>query len=278
MIRWLLFIIAFCFVPTLAIACDLGAIYQTTKCIIFLTSGTTFNTPADWSTTNTVEVIGASGNGGTGTGSFYGGGGAGGGYAKVSNLSLSGAISYQIGTAGGTTGAGTATANTWFETDATVLGGGGASASGFTAGATGSGNSVGTVKHAGTAGAGGTSTLGGGGGGAGGSTAAAGAASTSTGGAADSGGTGAGAGGSNAAGGNGTEWQTSPAYGSGGGGGGSQAVTTTGYAGGTYGGGGGGGGKTSELGGAGTSGLIVIIYTPSVVSTFFPLPYLGPIE
>ena len=75
---------------------------------IFLTSGTSWTVPGDWNPgSNTIECIG----GGAGGKSNGGGGGGGGAYSKVSNLSLTGSVTYQIGDGGGVNVAGS---DTWF--------------------------------------------------------------------------------------------------------------------------------------------------------------------
>lgn len=87
---------------------------------VFLTSGSSFTVPADWSNaSNTIEVIGGGGGAGDDDqisyGGYGGGGGGGGGYAKVSNVSLTpGAnLQYYIGQGGqGGTGMGNGTAGT----------------------------------------------------------------------------------------------------------------------------------------------------------------------
>lgn len=76
--------------------------------VITLTSGTSWTVPADWSTTNTIEVYGAGASGGasgdSSGNSIAGGGGGGGGsgsYAKNTNQTgLSGSIPYSIGVGG----------------------------------------------------------------------------------------------------------------------------------------------------------------------------------
>ncbi len=117
---------------------------------IFLTSGTTWVVPRDWTNINTIEVIGAGESGQSG--------GAGGAYSKISNLSLTvgASVTYQIGS-----GATFATLrDTWFQSTGTVLAKGGHNGTG---GAAASG--VGTTKYSG--GNGYTDvTAGGGGGGA----------------------------------------------------------------------------------------------------------------
>ncbi len=237
--------------------------------VVFLTSGTSWTVPNDFTSTNFIEVIGGGGGGGA-----AGGGGGGGAYAKISNLSLTigASVTYQVGSAGaggtGTTGSGTAGGDTYFNGTGTTCvaqsvcakGGGAGTASGGSGGLF--SGSLGTAVFSGGNGAvisGGT--LGGGGGGAAGPNAggASGLAGNigGTGGGGD--GTFGGAGGSGAAGGAGSEWDST--HGSGGGGGGS---TTTGFAGGLYGGGGAGGKATTA--GAGTQGIIVITYNSIAVS------------
>lgn len=226
---------------------------------VFLTSGTSWTVPADWSDVNTIDTIGGGGTGGTNSG---GGGGA---YAKIVDLDLTAgnSVSYQIGTAG---------SDTVFNSSATTCAGSptpsvcadggviGVSSTDGTGGTT--ANSIGTTEYAG----------GNGGGGSGGG--AAGPRGAGTAGTIDDAGTGgAGFGGSGgiggiyeseppafcaAPGGNGspgTEFSTTPAYGSGGGGG-YGPVTCNAGVGGSF--GGGGGGSPAKAGG---DGLIVITYT-----------------
>ena len=132
---------------------------------IFLTSGTSWTVPADWNNSNNmIQAIGAGGNGGQGNylgGYGLGGGGGGGGaYAKVTNKSYSGSVSYQVGVAGGTTGSGTTpTGNSWLASDIIAAGGvtsvqsqsSGAPSYGGAGGTV--ANSVGDVKYAGGDGA-----------------------------------------------------------------------------------------------------------------------------
>lgn len=60
--------------------------------VIFLTSGTTsWTIPADWTSTNSIEVIGGGGGGRTAAGAAAGGGG-GGAYSKVSNVAGLGGV------------------------------------------------------------------------------------------------------------------------------------------------------------------------------------------
>ena len=65
-----------------AVACSSG-----TPTVVFLTTGTSWTVPSDWnSSSNTVECIGAGGNGGSGVNIGGGAGAAGGDYAKIQNL------------------------------------------------------------------------------------------------------------------------------------------------------------------------------------------------
>jgi hypothetical protein len=146
--------------------------------VIFLTSGTTWTVPSDWSNTNTVEAIGGGGGGG-GSQLFgsAGGGGGGGAYVTISNISTLSAgnvVNIQIGQggSGGHNGNGGAGTDTIFDTtNNTVVakGGGAGQANGGTAnGGAGASCTPSTGAHSGgasgAAGAGGGS----GGGGAGG--------------------------------------------------------------------------------------------------------------
>ncbi len=212
--------------------------------VIFLTSGTTWTVPSDWnSSSNTVEAIGAGGSG-------FGTGAGGGAYAQISNLTLTpgGTVAFQIGTPGGSSGAGALpTANTWFVNGATLVAAGAiqlSSSGGPVA------NCIGTVKTAGGNG----ST---GGGGAGGPDGAGQNASGTTGGNGDAGVVGGGAGGTTGnPGGTGTIWtQSSDAAKAGPGGGGGSGAN-----GGNYGGGGG-------QAGASAPGLIIVTYTIGGVTT-----------
>jgi len=284
------------------LADDVG-VNQTVTTIV-LTSGTSWTVPSDWNNSlNTIEVIGGSGSGASHRSPSirYATGGGGGGYSRVSNQTLSGSVSYVIGTAGsavarttdGLTNGNAGTA-TWFGAATQVSslvaanggGGGIAAASGTAAGGAGGSltGAIGTIRY--TGGSGGAQTVSGGimafssGGGGGGGPKGAGlngvsntvAANAGTNGGAGGNGFGGIAGtgrldttgGSN--GGNGSDLSKS---GSGGGGGGYKPPdgggTYVAYSGGNY--GGGGGGITSNAGtsitsGAGAGGLIVIRYVP----------------
>ncbi|PWT78222.1 MAG: hypothetical protein C5B60_01540 [Chloroflexi bacterium] len=215
--------------------------------------------PGDWNNTNTIEAIGAGGNGwGPGSGFFAGGGGA---YAKISNLTLTpGAnITFQIGlpqAVGVAAGAGTTPPmNTWFRDGATLVAAGAATKVSGAAGT--AANSVGTVKNSGGAG---SNSGGGAGGPTGAGLAGVGGGAPNVGGAGDAGSATGGVGGVGSApagnGGDGTLW--TPNGGSGGGGG----CDHVGGAG--NGGRWGGGGATTNWGGTGLggNGVIVITYTP----------------
>jgi hypothetical protein len=72
--------------------------------VIFLTSGTTWTVPSDWTATdNTIEVIGGGGGGGAGVSTANpSSGGGGGGYSKIVNASLTpgSSVTYAIGANG----------------------------------------------------------------------------------------------------------------------------------------------------------------------------------
>lgn len=95
--------------------------------VIYLTSASTglsWTVPGDWNNSNnTIEVIGGGAGGSNG---FDAVGGGGGGFGRVSNLTLSGSISYQIGTggSGGASGSGNnnggAGGDSWFNGTAVV--------------------------------------------------------------------------------------------------------------------------------------------------------------
>lgn len=259
---------------------------------VYLTSspGTnvTYTKPADWKPRNTIHTIGAGGAGGiTNAGGGPGGrvsGGGGGAYSSIIGFSFGGAstTTRQVGAAAASTAGG----DTWFggttfalssvgaKGGAAGVGTGGASnPGGGTGGAAAScigslaydGGSSGSLSTAGASGGGGAAGPYGAGND---SNNISSLWSASNGG---SGGAGfGGAGGVVAsppvAAGAGTEFSTSPAYGSGGGGAGENSYNTNpgNQTGGAY--GGGGGGTRSETTGAvspaGGQGLIVIVYSP----------------
>jgi len=86
------------------------------SCRGYLTTADTspWTVPSDWTTTNTIEIVGGGGSGGAGSSGGAGGsgsgGGGGGGYATIANQSLSSTVSYSIGI-GGNAGAG---GDSWF--------------------------------------------------------------------------------------------------------------------------------------------------------------------
>jgi len=261
------------------------------QCIGVITSGTTFTTPSDWSSTNKIEVVGGGGNGGSGTGGGANGkggnGGGGGAYGVVNDTSaLSAGQTYDIvvGTASNSTSLQT-TLGTWLcstngaggcgtVSDTNVIVGAQSGARGGDAGGAstgGPGGSAGTNKTqnggAGDTSSGANNSPSTGGGGAAGSSGDGQPGSGQSGGDGDSATTppgGAGATTLGAAGGDGAEWTVnSTTHGSGGGGAGQAAGGGVGGAGGLYGAGGGGGAGNGQVGGAGGAGIIVITYTPS---------------
>jgi hypothetical protein len=261
--------------------------------VIFLTSGTSWQVPSNWNDSiNKIEVIGGGGGGG-GSGGNTGGGGGGGAYELASNVTLTPGSTVTIavgsGGSGGTFSGGAAFpgGDTYLCNSMTncasilgtsvVVGAKGGGLGGPDIGAGGAGGSaasgVGASGFSGGNGGTAINTSAGGGGGAAGKNGAGVAGGNGSGvvgangGAGDNGAGGTGGNGTqglsgNASpGGNGTEWQSSPAYGSGGGGGGGGGSGGTGGNGGAYGGGGGGAGF-DQPGGGGSGGLIVITYTP----------------
>ena len=237
-------------------------VHATPTTVVFLTSGTTWTVPVDWtSANNTIEVIGAGGGGGIGTTVTSGRGGGGGAYSRISNLSLTpgASVTYQVGAGGGpgggTPSAGTDTffnrtsgsANTCADTTSVCAKGGtgGATGVGGAGGAAGSG--TGTVKYSGGAG---TDDIRSGGGGAGGPSGDGAASGSQTGGSTGAGGGGGDSGGST--GGNSTTATGGTGgnnvSGSGGGGGGTSGNP------GTNGSSGGGGGGRTTSGTAGKGG------------------------
>ena len=220
--------------------------------VIFLTSGSSWTVPVDWSSTNTIECLGSGGIG-TSNGT-YGGGGGGGAYAKISGFSATpgSSIPYQVGTGGGSL-------PTYFNSTSTVLADYGRSSIGSVTGGSGglAANSVGTVVYSG--GNGGSTSGGAVAGAGGGGSAGPSGAGKNGGNVTNSSYSGAGGGGANGgsstAGGNGTA-TTSGAGGAGTGGtGGGTGVTSGAGNNGTLGGGGSGGqyNYTGGNGGADTT-------------------------
>lgn len=257
-----------------------GAGVKTTV-ILTATSGSNQTWPvlSDWnSMDNRGEVVGGGGAGGGRSAQGTGGGGGGGAYGRRNNMSLTpgGSATYFLNAgAAGNAGTGAAGSDAWFNgasLGASSVGakggaGGGSSASDGSAGAGGVGTSgVGDIRRDGGAGAAGSSgSRGGGGGGAAGNSSAGGNASAGAGGQAN--GSGAAGGFFGLVGDNGTEWQSSPARGSGGGGGGGNGPVANGANGGSYGGAGGGAVTTfpfSVNGGNGAQAIIVITNNASL--------------
>ncbi len=236
---------------------------------VYLTSGTSWTVPSDWtSSSNTIDAIGSGGDGSTSNA-----GGGGGAFARITNLSLTGgaSVTYQIGAGSSDTVFNGTTVSCTVAPTPSLCADGGADASGSTNGAGGTtANSIGTTEYAG-----GTAVAGGGGGAAGPNGAGAnGSAGTGGNGGNGSGGAGGAVGEADVGvcltagqtGGAGKEYDTIPGHGSGGGGGqGVQVLPGAGNDctpgdGGQY--GGGAGGATSETGAAGGgTGLIIITYT-----------------
>lgn len=260
--------------------------------VIFVVSGTTQTSPADWvNAANTVEGLGGGGSGsGTWTDNVsadkaYGAGG--GEYRKIANFSVATpgttAFNYVIG-AGGSPGGvgsdvsgaqnGTDGTQTTFNTTSLVakpgLKGGPAAGAGGTGGTGAAGNANGGagggVGHRGSAsGAGGA----GGPAGVGGAGTASSATNQGTAGGTGNNGSGGpgGAGnssGNGTAGSAGTNWDATHGSGGGGGGGRNSSGSANGGAGGLYGAGGGGALDTASgaTGGVGKQGLLILTYTP----------------
>ncbi|GEM_PF-1074659 len=158
-------------------ACSVECTYEKT---IFLTSGTTWTVPSDWTPShNRISVIGGGGAGGTGDWSYGygGGGGGGGGFSQVSNIALTSGASVRYAVApttysnGGDTYFCNSSSNCTAITGSAVIVGakGGRAASGGAYGATNGGtggaasSGIGTLKYNG--GSGGNAHGGGGGGG-----------------------------------------------------------------------------------------------------------------
>lgn len=157
-------------------------VYNTTRAAnaILVLSGSSWTVPADWNNTiNTIHLIGGGGGGAgayaSGSNAAAGGGGGGGGYTKLTNQTLSGVISYSIGSGGTGGGGGTNGGNggttSWNSGAATAGGGGGGKVS-TTPSSTGGTAGVGSTFNGGAGAAGAFGTVaatgygGGGGGGA----------------------------------------------------------------------------------------------------------------
>lgn len=269
--------------------------------VIFVVSGTTQVSPADWNNANNAaEAIAGGGSGGSSKGSATDrvGGGGGAEYRKVNNFSVlvpgTTSFVYVIGTGGTgvlrtTTGrtVGNAGTDTTFDVTSLVAkaGGGGGATAGSTTTPGGTGGTGGTgAADNGDGGVGGgaasnvsrdSNAMGGGGAGgpAGAGNQGVDASTTNSQTAGGSGDAGSGGAGGTAGnnGGNGTEWDAS--HGSGGGGGGDRQASNpvSPGVGGNYGGGGGAALITSGAGNnptsaAGGPGIVVLTYTPAVAS------------
>ena len=238
------------------------AFIASTQTAYILNASGSWTTPADWSNaSNTIHMIGAGGGGAnaavSGNNRAAGGGGGGGGYTVLTNQTLSGAISYTIGTSAANANG---TDTTWNSGAATAGGGskgnaattpsssGGAGGTGTYAGGTGGAGSTSTAASIGNGsgaggGAGGPNGIGGNGGNGFSATSN---ILTSGGGGGGNGGGSAGTNGSSGLGGNGGN----NFGGTGSGTGGNQGAGTAG----TFGGGGGGASNNSS-GGQGGSGI-----------------------
>ena len=220
---------------------------------LFLTSGTTWTVPPDFSVLLGVHCYGGGGSSSAGGGTIGGTGGFGAAYASISSTSTIltpgvTSISYRVGTSDG---------DTWWNATSlanAVANGPAAScaAQGGTNSAAGAAaSSVGTIKFSGGNPGSGSGGNGGGGGGSGGPRGAGGSGTASTGGTAN--------GGTVAANSSGTEFDAT--HGSGAGSNGSAGAGATGK---SYGGGASGGAQGSFAGASGAPGLIVIIYAPFI--------------
>ena len=124
------------------VTCGFGTDIGGGVCRGYITSGTTWNVPSDWnSSDNSIEAIGAGGNGGIAVANTSSGGGGGGGeYRKATNVSLTASSTVDINVPSG--GAGSAADGAWLKNNAgtiVVEAKNGGNASGVTAGAGGTG-------------------------------------------------------------------------------------------------------------------------------------------
>jgi hypothetical protein len=255
--------------------CAFGSSISGGQCRGYLTSGTSWTVPSDWTNTNTIEVIGGGGSGNSVLLTSQAGAGGGGAYSRstITTLSAGANVSYNVGV-GGAAVTGNTTANgggdTWFGATSfancvaagpsACVGAKGASA--VTSGVGGVGGAaasgVGAVKFSGGNGFALSNPIGGGG--AAGPSGAGGNGTSLQGGNADNnvlaGPTGS------SAGRDGTEWDAVHGSGTGA----YRGAISTAYAGGKY-GGGGVAVASSMASGTGLQGIIVITYTPSVGAT-----------
>lgn len=257
-----------------------GYVYPSVQKVVFITSGTTWTVPSDFTSVNKIEVIGGGGM----AGANGRGGGGGGAYARIDNAALTpgASVAIQVGAPGyWASENGTTATATWMRIDGGstapttttqgVLAQPGQDGGNPNGGVGGSATtSVGTVKNKGGDGAAAaSSSIGGGGGGAGGPDAAGGnATSTTQGGPGNGGLNGGGAGGTTGVNGSpGTTWTATAGGTAGPGGGGGGVASGSGKAGGAYGGGSGGdGGGTSTKPPPG-AGIIVVSYDVSAEMT-----------
>lgn len=158
-----------------ALSCDFGTDNGAGDCVGYLTSGTSWTTPADWTDSGaTIEAIGAGGDGAAGTNSTNAGAGGGGGeYEQITTPGLAPGAVYDIHIPAG--GDGASASGTYVKNGA---GGGGSiiveakngdNASDATAGAGGTGGTGDSSNDGGAGGAGGSGTTNDSGGGGGGS-------------------------------------------------------------------------------------------------------------
>ncbi len=106
--------------PSGALACGFG-VPVGGQCRGYLTAGSSFTVPSDWTSTNTIEVIGGGGGGQNASApSPWGGAGGGGAYSRITNFSLTAGatVNYSVGSGGAASIAGvnvgTAGGDTWF--------------------------------------------------------------------------------------------------------------------------------------------------------------------
>lgn len=125
---------------------------------IILVSGATWAVPSDWnSANNSIEGIGAGGNGADGTTYTRSGAGGGGGeYRKATNVTLTASTTVDINIPSG--GAGSAAGGAWLKNNASTIvleAKNGGNASGVTAGTAGTGGTGAAANFNGGAGGGG---------------------------------------------------------------------------------------------------------------------------
>ncbi|HVY72678.1 MAG TPA: hypothetical protein VG984_01315 [Candidatus Paceibacterota bacterium] len=145
-----------------------GSFGQSAQKVVYLTSGSSWTVPNDWSSINSIEVIGGGGGGASGPITAGGGGGA---YSKISNAPLTpnASIAYSVGSGGpGSVGGGDTYFNGGTCSTSSVCAKGGGAGSGASGGAGGAASGgIGTIKYSGGVGGPGSTGSGGGGGAAG---------------------------------------------------------------------------------------------------------------